>query len=706
MDRVQHSPAHIPVSQVKAKTASLACMIHMSAIKDGHLVLGAELREVKILVKGMPTPVGIMFPKNHVISGSELTVMFQRKRVTVQLAAESTPKPEVLKQVPQNFTLSGLPVSAGYAVGQVSIMIPGEKAPVEKRELSEEKIEPEVARFNRAVSGVKTDYAVLIKGAEAEAKTLLEGQVMMIEEVASNVEALIRNEKCNAEFALHTDISRRVKFFSSIVGEELFREKALDYQGFGSMIAGHLSGSSHKSKAGGEPVILAAKEFTPDVVLSGKKILALIAEEGGPTSHAAIVAKGFGIPAVLGVKGLIEAIREGTLVLVDGLNGTVVLNPSAERTEQLLALKHQHDAYTAKVRGAVAGRRSVTLDDHQVNIGANLFSVRQFAVARSFEIDMVGLVRTEGDVLDRSSLPTEDELTREYSSIVDIGAVFRMLDLGGDKIPKHLAKKLGLDQREDNPLLGMRGIRLYNSNEAWREIFNTQVRATLRASAVNPGISIMFPMVSKLHEFRSAKQIVHQQMEQLTAKRAKFNPNIKIGVMAEVPSVVYFARQMAKEADFINIGTNDMLQYMFAIARGNARVAGLYDPFLISLIPCIRQIIEAAHGEKKPVCLCGDMGADPIAVLVLAGLGIDSLSMSPSEVPNAKYVLTSMNYQQVRKFTLGLFTDDGPLLSDDGKTSARTRLRQTILDSDLPLDMIERINLVGSKFLAKPAATT
>ncbi|MBN3033191.1 MAG: phosphoenolpyruvate--protein phosphotransferase [Candidatus Saganbacteria bacterium] len=687
---------------ISARLASMACYIHPSAIRDGNLIVGAELRGVRAVLKGETATVGVICAKSHVLESQELSVLFRKKSIILQLAGTTAEAAEIKREIPQNLTLTGLPVSPGFAAGPASILIPGEKAPQVRRELTDGQIGPEIGRLQKAVTAVVADYSELIAKAEGEgAKALLEAHVAMLMEAVGQIEEYIRSEKCNAEYAVHVGISRRVTTFNKM-SDPAFREKALDYQGFSTRLNKYLSGApvARRDKADGEPVVLVAEEFTPDEVMDGKNIAAMVAEKGGPTSHAAVVAKGLRIPCVLGIGGLLSKIGEGMTAAVNGIKGEVVLNPSPERMGEIHAQKQRHDAYTAKVRDVVAGRKSATADGHEVRLGANLFSVREYPVAKTFGIDNVGLVRTEGDVLNRAALPSEDELAREYSSI-DGEVKFRALDLGGDKITDALALTMGIDMGEENPLLGLRGIRLMDHNDVLREVFKSQIRAFLRASGRNPLASIMFPMVSRLHEFADAKKLVRRQMEELTAKRVKFNPNIKIGVMAEVPSVIFFADQLAKEADYINIGTNDMSQYMFAIDRGNAGVAGLYDPYHISLLAGVRLLIEAAHRQKKTVCLCGDMGADPVAVPILVGLGVNDLSMSPSEVPNVKYILNSLHYKQMRDFTMKLFEEGSPLLPGDGKTSARNKLLEIML-AQFPLDAVERITLVSGKLLSKP----
>ncbi|HVN67438.1 MAG TPA: putative PEP-binding protein, partial [Candidatus Sulfotelmatobacter sp.] len=325
----------------------------------------------------------------------------------------------------------------------------------------------------------------------------------------------------------------------------------------------------------------------------------------------------------------------------------------------------------------------------RVALGANLIDPREFTAARE-QADLVGLMRTEFLYVGREELPSEDEQFDTFATMTGMPVIFRTLDLGGDKMPgRSVARKM--DLREDgNPLLGLRGIRACNHNDFSRDVFRTQLRAMLRAGAVNPEAAIMFPMVTKLHELRWAKDEIKAQLGVLEARRGvKFNPKMPIGVMIEVPSAVFLARAFAREADFLNFGSNDMIQYMYAMDRDNADVARLYDPFHFSLLSGIKQTINAGRAERKPVCLCGDIGADPLEATLLIGMGIDRLSMSPSEIANIKYMLTGLDYRRVKKFANRLFTEIDPLIAGD-ETSARAMLMRRIYE-ELPYPMASRV---------------
>jgi phosphotransferase system enzyme I (PtsI) len=383
-------------------------------------------------------------------------------------------------------------------------------------------------------------------------------------------------------------------------------------------------------------------------------VLGFVTEAGGSTSHAAIIARGLGIPAVVGVETATARIEPGDLVVVDGIRGVVYINPDAEALARYRAeadrLKQRE-----RTRTTLTGFLAETTDGARVEMAANIDLPEEVEMVLRYGAEGIGLYRTEFLYLTRPALPTEEEQAQAYRWIAERVApqpvVIRTLDLGGDKL-SHVFHA----QPEMNPFLGWRAIRVCLAH---RDIFRTQLRAILRASACG-NVRIMFPMISGLEEVVEAKQVLEEARSELRAQGIPFDEACPVGVMIEVPSAALVADQIAEEVQFFSIGTNDLVQYAVAVDRSNERVAYLFDALHPGVLRLIKGTIEAGHRRGIPVGMCGEMCGDPLSAILLLGLGLNSFSMSPSVIPEIKRMIRSISLSDARSIASEAMTCKTP----------------------------------------------
>ncbi|MCK5618499.1 MAG: phosphoenolpyruvate--protein phosphotransferase, partial [Candidatus Krumholzibacteria bacterium] len=393
-----------------------------------------------------------------------------------------------------------------------------------------------------------------------------------------------------------------------------------------------------------DPSIIVSHDLSPSdtAQLDRRMTMAFATDKGGRTSHTAILARSQGVPAVVGLEDVFDAVETGDTIIIDGNTGSVVINPTKatiedyeaeikrfkELEDQLLTLTH----YPA-----------ITIDDKQFMLCANLDLPEEVESVLEYGGQGVGLFRTEYFFISQDYLPSEDEQYKMYRSVAeklgDRPVTFRTIDIGGDKIVGYLNNATEL-----NPFMGWRGIRFCLTR---KDIFKAQLRALYRTSA-HGNIKIMFPMITQIEEVIQAKEICNEVQVELKRGRYKFDPNVELGVMIETPSAVVMADAMAKEVDFFSIGTNDLIQYTLAVDRGNSRISHLYQNLHPSIIRSLKTTVEAAHKKKIHVGVCGEMCVDPLSVLVLIGLAIDEFSTSPNMIPEVKRIIRSVTYDECK----------------------------------------------------------
>ncbi|HVH05823.1 MAG TPA: phosphoenolpyruvate--protein phosphotransferase [Myxococcota bacterium] len=466
-------------------------------------------------------------------------------------------------------------------------------------------------------------------------------QILEDKGFVAKLENAVRESR-NALRALRDVAGAYRKMFENIE-DPFFRDRGIDVEDVTRRVMAQLLGVRHQNIPLSDGAILVTSHLLPAhfAWLETEKIAAIVAEHGGPTSHGAIFARALEIPAVTGAKGIIAASRPGQLAIVDGGSGIVYLDPDEPLRAEYERAQHRYELAVEHL-DALAGRPAETRDGHRVALTANVGLIADLRLCERHGAEGIGLFRTELLVLAQRGMPPEEEQEQLYTRIAEALApqrvTIRTLDLGGDKaIPN-----LGME-REDNPQLGLRSIRLSLAHEG---VFRAQLRAILRASA-GKNVRMLLPMISSLAELRRAHELVAAAKEELARRGSEFDPDVPVGVMIEVPGAALIADALAREADFFSIGTNDLTQYTLAVDRGNERVAHLYDPLHPGVLRLIDRTVRAARKLHRPVSVCGEMASNPLAVPILVGLGIEELSGAASAVPVVKEIVRSLDAHDV-----------------------------------------------------------
>lgn len=472
-------------------------------------------------------------------------------------------------------------------------------------------------------------------------------------ELIDPIREKIRDEKVNAEHALNETATMFVTMFEGM-DNEYMRERAADIQDVTNRVMAHLLGVSLPDHALiNEKVIVVAEDLTPSdtAQLNKEFVQGFTTNIGGRTSHSAIMARSLEIPAVVGTNKITSTVSNGDTIIVDGINGTVIVNPTEEERKEYE--KKQAEYEEQKVEWAkFKDKLTMTADDQQVELHANIGTPEDVESVLANGGEGIGLYRTEFLYMDKSELPTEEEQFDAYKAVLenmgkDKPVVVRTLDIGGDKELDYIELP-----EELNPFLGFRAIRFCLEND---DIFRTQLRALLRASTYGT-LKIMFPMIATIEEFREAKAILLEEKDKLINEGVDVAEDIEIGIMVEIPSTAVIAKQFAKEVDFFSIGTNDLIQYTMAADRMNEKVSYLYQPYHPAILSLVNSIIEAAHAEGKSVGMCGEMAGDPDAIPVLLGLGLDEFSMSATSILPARSQINDLNKEKIAQYKDDILT--------------------------------------------------
>jgi phosphoenolpyruvate-protein phosphotransferase (PTS system enzyme I) len=546
-------------------------------------------------------------------------------------------------------TIQGIAASSGIAIAK-AFRLEEPDLSVEKKSIID--AEEEVKRFDAAVEKAKSELEIIKERAKHEMgedkAAIFSAHLLVLSdpELLNPIKDKIRSENINAEYALKETADMFVQMFESM-DNEYMKERAADIRDVTKRVLAHLLGVTISNPSMiSEEVIIVAEDLTPSdtAQLNRKYVKGFTTDIGGRTSHSAIMARSMEIPAVVGTKNVMKEIENGVIVIVDGIDGQVIVNPSPEVLAKYEKKKEDFEAQKAEWAKLV-NEKTVTTDGHHVELAANIGTPDDVKGVLENGGEGIGLYRTEFLYMGRDQLPTEDEQFEAYKTVLESmkgkPVVVRTLDIGGDKELPYLNLP-----KELNPFLGFRAIRLCLEEQ---DLFRTQLRALLRAS-VYGNLKIMFPMIATLEEFRQAKGILLEEKEKLVAEGVQVSDHIEIGMMVEIPSTAVLADQFAKEVDFFSIGTNDLIQYTMAADRMNERVSYLYQPYHPSILRLINMIIEAAHKEGKWVGMCGEMAGDPIAIPILLGLGLDEFSMSATSILPARSQLKKLSKKEAESF--------------------------------------------------------
>jgi len=476
--------------------------------------------------------------------------------------------------------------------------------------------------------------------------SIFDAQKEIVEDIIINEEipAKILNDKWAGDFAIY-QVYETVMLVLKKTPDPLIAERALDFDDVRALLLrlwyGHKKEGLSALK---EPVIIAASDLKPSDTagLNTNKVLAILTEIGGVTSHTAIIAKSFGIPAILGIEGLLDSVKQGQLAAINAEEGTVILDPDEDIINEFNKKTYilNRDREDAIVFQSKKARTSCA---NEIDIGLNISSCGSEELSANSFTDFVGLFRTEFLYMGRDTLPNEEEQFNTYKKVLECfgkrPVCLRTLDIGGDKPVSCIEQK-----REDNPFLGNRGLRLCFSNP---DIFKTQIRAALRASVFG-NLWLMLPMVSSIDDIRTAKEIICGVKESLNKEGKKYG-DIKTGIMIEVPSIAIEANLAVKEVDFASIGSNDLCQYLCAADRTNSAVESYYSQYHPAMFSLIKSVVSVFNDEEKPISICGELGSDTRALPVLLGLGLKKLSMGAASVAPVKRAISGINLEKTRE---------------------------------------------------------
>ncbi len=540
--------------------------------------------------------------------------------------------------------LEGIGVHKGVSIG-VASLVDDPRGRVLRMRLPEEEAEGEIERYRQAVvvaQGQILEVKKKLKAALGEEQAyILEAHLLMLQDrnLGRQIEDFIHDNHANAEWAVREVAGRLLEVYATIEDTYL-RERGNDIEDVTHRLIKILSGSQTRdlSKLSNEAIVV-AEDLLPSVAaeLDPEKVLGFVTSSGGSTSHTAIIARSLGIPAVVGLRGITSRVRSGETIVIDGGSGVVVLRPTPD-TLRFYSEQRERERQQQRVDLEERDLPALTLDNERVILRANIELLDEIDVLQRSNAAGVGLYRSEYLYAQSSKgLPTEDEQYEVYKLLGEMsgdeGAVIRTFDLGGDKL------HLGGFKQEPNPALGLRAIRL---SLTVGEVFRTQLKAILRA-ALHGRLKIVLPLISNLDELRSAKKIIAEVEREMREARVEHAEDIEIGVMIEVPSSVLQAEAIAREADFLSLGTNDLTQYMLAVDRGNENVAHLFDPLHPAVLRAIKFASDAARRARISITVCGEMASNPTHVVVLLGMGLRDLSMTPNAIPAVKRVVRSID---------------------------------------------------------------
>ncbi|WP_170075280.1 phosphoenolpyruvate--protein phosphotransferase [Paraclostridium dentum] len=550
----------------------------------------------------------------------------------------------------------GTGASPGVALGK-ALVIEHSELNIEKKNI--ENVETEVEKLQAAVEESKKELEQVKERAKVELgeheAEIFEAHLLVLQdpELIDQTIAKIRDEKVNADFALNEVKEMFVSIFESM-DNEYMRERAADIKDVTNRVLRHILGIKVVDlSALSEEVILIAHDLTPSdtATMNKKMVLGFLTNIGGRTSHTAIMARTLEIAAVVGLSDVTENVKDGDFIVFNGETGQVIVNPDEKVINEYRDLKAKFDEEKEALKQLI-GKTSITLDGRHVELAGNIGSPNDLEGLIKNDAEGVGLYRTEFLYMDKEDdFPSEEEQYEAYKAVLEgmngKPIVIRTLDIGGDKELKYFKM-----EEEMNPFLGYRAIRLCLDRT---DIFKTQLRALYRAS-VHGKLRIMFPMISSLEELLKSKEIIKEVLSEMDAEGIEYAKDVEVGMMIEIPSAAVISDILAKHVDFFSIGTNDLIQYTCAVDRMNQKISYLYNQFNPAVLRLIKMVIDNAHKEGKWVGMCGEAAGDQRMIPILLGMGLDEFSMSPISILPARKFITSVNYEDMKKFANEVLT--------------------------------------------------
>lgn len=567
-----------------------------------------------------------------------------------------------LRQKPET-VVQGISASNGIAYGEIFLYLQTElEVPVYQVDAARRM--EEIARFDQGLVATRQQITKIKNEVESnlgpDEAQIFDAHLMVLEDQALIGETIREFEStgANIETCFNKVSQRYVKAFDEI-NDEYLRERAGDIRDVAQRVLRNLLGqAAHHLGELAEKRVVVANDISPSDAagINSSAALAIVTDTGSKTSHAVIVARSLKIPAVVGVRDLTKRVASGDRVLVDGYEGVVIVNPTEQTLFRYGRIQTEKKGFESRLQ-AVSRLPSETLDGVHVTLLANLDKVEENGSTGDSQAEGVGLFRTEYLYLNASRLPGEEEQLAVYKAVAEAYAprpvVIRTLDVGGDK---PLDGFPGLIHHEANPFLGLRAIRLCLDHP---EMFKEQLRAILRASAFGR-VRMMYPMISGMDELVRANDVLAEAKEELRERHQPFDEKMEVGSMIEIPSAAATVDLLARHCQFFSIGTNDLIQYLLAIDRGNDRIAHLYEPTHPAVLRTIKAVVNDAHRHHLPVAVCGEMGGDPVFAALLLGLGVDELSMSLPSLPAVKYLIRAMKMSDAKRLAAEALALDDP----------------------------------------------
>ena len=540
--------------------------------------------------------------------------------------------------------LVGKGISEGIGLGK-AVILKENGLKIEKQKI--EDISAEKQQIYDSVKEVESEIEKLIQNIDGTEKEIMQAYLMILQDPSLIQETIkiIEQDKCNSAYAVENGLNQIIKTFEEM-DDPYMAARSRDIEDMKKRILAKLLKIEEidLSKLPENTILIAKELSTSDTAkMNLKNISGIITDIGGVNSHMAIIARTNEIPAIVGIKHIFENIKENDFIALNGATGEIFLNPTQEKIKELT--KNQENIKQEKQElEKYKNKKAITKDGHQVELLANIGGPQDIQIVIDNTAEGVGLLRSEFLYMDAKDFPSEEEQFEAYKKIAESlenkRLVIRTLDIGGDKDLKYM--KL---PKEENPFLGYRAIRIYLDNV---DLFKVQLRAILRASSYG-NVAIMLPMISSIEELRKSKEIIEEVKQELKEKNIKFNENIEVGIMIEIPSSAVMAEEFAKECDFFSIGTNDLIQYTIAVERGNEKLANLYSHFNPAVIRLIKSAIDGAHKNGILCGMCGEAAGDVKFIPLLVGLGLDEFSMNANKILKARKLITDLSFEECKQ---------------------------------------------------------